>query len=165
MYKALQNQELLSVLFPHAYIYESTRSQKNPLIREEYAQNNETEYILLDGSPGIGCPVIASITSVDKILIVTEPSKSAVSDLKRLILLIKYFNIPMSLIINKSDIFTPIIEEIVDLCKINKIEIISKIPYNEKVIEALNNNQSIIQYDSNNVVSREIKKISDKIFN
>ena len=154
--------------FAHLLPGEDISGKLVTAVREKaskYAQNNETEYILLDGSPGIGCPVIASITSVDKILIVTEPSKSAVSDLKRLILLIKYFNIPMSLIINKSDIFTPIIEEIVDLCKINKIEIISKIPYNEKVIEALNNNQSIIQYDSNNVVSREIKKISDKIFN
>ena len=154
--------------FAHLLPGEDISGKLVTAVREKafkFAQRHETEYILLDGSPGIGCPVIASITGVDKLLIVTETSKSAISDLKRLILLIKHFNIPMSLVINKSDIFTPIIDEIVDLCKVNKIEIISMIPYNEKVIEALNNNQSIIQYDSNNIVSLEIKKISEKIFN
>ena len=154
--------------FAHLLPGEDISGKLVTAVREEtikYARKHMTDYILLDGSPGIGCPVIASITGVDKIIIVTEPSKSAVSDLKRLILLIKHFNIPMILIINKADIFSPIIDEIIDLCNVNNIELISRIPYNEKVLEALNNNQSIIQYDENNIVSQEIKKISDKIFN
>lgn len=131
----------------------------------DYAQEHESEYILLDGSPGIGCPVIASITGVDQILIVIEPSKSALSDLKRLMLLIQHFAIPTSLVINKYDLFSPLVDEIIDLCEVNNIEIIGKIPYNEKVNEALHNNQSIIQYDKKNIVSQEIIKISEKLFN
>ena len=130
-----------------------------------YAQEHGSELVILDGSPGIGCPVIASITGVDKVIIVTEPSKSALNDLIRLIQLVKHFKIPINLVINKCDIFLPVVDEIQELCKLNDIEIISMIPYDEKVIEALNNNQSIITFDFENVVSKEIQKIYEKVMN
>ena len=70
----------------------------------ESSQNLGLDTILIDGPPGIGCPVIASITGANYLLIVTEPSKSAIHDMERLVKLAEHFRIPTAVCINKCDI-------------------------------------------------------------
>lgn len=102
---------------------------------------------IIDGSPGIGCPVIASITGVDMVLIITEPSLSGMSDMKRILKTIQIFNIKACVCINKYDICTEISDEIESFCKENDIFLAGKIPYDENVSKAINNGDSIAKYN------------------
>ena len=84
---------------------------------KKIAQKYNSKYILIDGSPGIGCPVIASLSGVDLALIVTEPSISGKNDMIRIHMLIKKLNINTGIIVNKSDLNKKIFTEIEDYAK------------------------------------------------
>ena len=127
------------------------------------AENTNKELILIDGSPGIGCPVISSITGVDLVLFVTEPSKSGFSDLKRVAEVIKHFDIPALAVINKYDINEKISRQIEDYLKEEDIELVGKISYSSDVVDNLRNAQLIVEQDKNNQVSKEIQGIWNKI--
>ena len=75
------------------------------------------EYILIDASPGIGCPVIASVVGSDYVIAVTEPTPSGLADLKRALQVVEYFGIPYSIIINRYDINKAWTEKIEDFAK------------------------------------------------
>lgn len=94
------------------------------------------ELILVDGSPGIGCPVIASLTGADFSLIVTEPTQSAIHDMKRVIDLTKRFNIDVALCINKSDLNRDLVEEIKQFAENEDIPLIGELPYNASIPKA-----------------------------
>ncbi len=79
---------------------------------------------ILDGSPGIGCSVIASITANDWVLIITEPTKSGLEDFNRIYELTKHFNIPALACINKYDINAEMTKEIENYCMKNKIPLV-----------------------------------------
>ena len=68
------------------------------------AEERNMDIVIVDGAPGVGCPVISSITGVDYVVIVTEPTMSGLHDMKRAAELVRGFNIPSSLVINKWDI-------------------------------------------------------------
>ncbi|MFO7611369.1 MAG: ATP-binding protein [Clostridia bacterium] len=104
-------------------------------------------YAIIDGSPGIGCPVIASLTGVDMVLIVAEPSLSGISDMQRVIETAKIFMIETVVCINKYDINIRNTEKIESLCKDAGIPVSGRIPYDEKVIHAVNNGMSIVELD------------------
>lgn len=99
---------------------------------------------IIDGSPGIGCPVIASITGVDMVLIVTEPSISGINDLNRIIETVSYFGTDMAICINKYDVNITISKKIKTLCKKLNIPYIGSIPYDETVINAVNQRKTIV---------------------
>ncbi len=131
------------------------------LIRKEakrIALEQNSELIIADGSPGIGCPVIASITGTDLIIIVTEPTISAQHDLERVIELIVHFKIPAIICINKFDINLKIAKEIETNANRNGINIWAKIPYDEVMTKAQVAGQSIIEY-ANNAVTESIKAL------
>jgi MinD superfamily P-loop ATPase len=135
-------------------------------VREKAAQKAEKlnkDLVLIDGSPGIGCPVISSITGVDLVLFVTEPSKSGFSDLKRVAQVIKHFNIPALAVINKYDINEKISKEIENYLKEEEIELVGKISFSSDIVDSLRNAELIVEKDQNNNVSREIKFIWKKI--
>jgi len=113
---------------------------------------------ILDGSPGIGCSVIASITANDWVLIITEPTKSGLEDFNRIYELTKHFNIPALACINKYDINEEMTKEIENYCMKNKIPLVGKIPYDEVVIESINNLKPIIYYENSkaNLAIREM---------
>ncbi len=105
------------------------------------------ELAIIDGSPGIGCPVIASINGVDFLLIVAEASSSGLSDLSRLVKTAQTFQTPMAICINKytnNSIYTQKIEE---FCQDNAIPFVGKIPYDPKVSIALNQGKSIAEIE------------------
>jgi MinD superfamily P-loop ATPase len=123
------------------------------LVREnakDIAEKNGKELILIDGPPGIGCPVIASISGVDLVLIVTEPTLSAIHDLERIVGVAKHFKISVVVCINKYDINIDNSKKIELYCKKNFIEIVGRLPYNNIVSEAMVNEKSVVEFTNNN---------------
>ncbi len=121
------------------------------------------ETIVIDGPPGIGCPVISTITGVDHVVIVTEPTISGLHDLKRAVEITSKFNAKAWVFINKYDLNLDLVDSIEYYCKEVNIPIVCKIPFDTKFIEALVNCKSIIEYDSHSYIASEIKKAFDKI--
>jgi MinD superfamily P-loop ATPase len=101
------------------------------------AQKNNLEYVIIDGPPGIGCPVIASLTGVDIALIVTEPTLSGIHDMTRVLKLANSLGIKAACVINKYDININNTEKISDLCHNTETPILGQIPYDESVIESI----------------------------
>lgn len=130
---------------------------------KETASKTQADYILTDGPPGIGCPVISSVTGVDLVIAVTEPTLSGWHDLERLIELIKRFHTPVKVIINKYDLNVPMSLEIANQLETLGIEVIGKIPYDESMIIALLESKTITEYDPEGFTASEIRKIWDTI--
>lgn len=107
---------------------------------------DQADLVIIDGSPGIGCPVIASLSGVDLALIVTEPSVSGISDLDRIIRTAKIFEVDTAVCINKYDIDLDNSHRIQSLCDRENIEVVGRIPFDATVLEAVNNQKSIIDY-------------------
>jgi MinD superfamily P-loop ATPase len=99
---------------------------------------------IIDGSPGIGCPVISSISGVDLVLIVAEPSLSGLSDLKRTLQTVRTFQIPMAICVNKWDLDKEKTKEIQTLSTEEGIPFVGTIPFDPAVVEANNTGKSIM---------------------
>jgi MinD superfamily P-loop ATPase len=110
------------------------------------AEEKKKELIIIDGPPGIGCPVIASISGVDLVLIVTEPTLSAIHDLERILSVAYHFKIPAVVCINKFDINLENTEKIENYCKSNNIEVVGKLPYDNIVTKAMIHEKTIVEY-------------------
>ena len=130
---------------------------------KKIAEDKEKDLIIIDGPPGIGCPVISAITGVDLVLIVTEPTLSGISDLKRIEGVAKHFEIPAFVCINKYDLNLENTNEIVDFCKNRSVEVIGKIPYDTVVTKALISEKNIIEYDPGSNISKDIINMWEKI--
>lgn len=126
----------------------------------EYKKNSE--YIIIDSSPGIGCSVISSITGNDAVIIVTEPTKSGLEDLVRVYELTKHFNILAFVCINKYNINKEITLEIEEYCRKEGVSVVGKIPYDEIIVESINDLKPIIYYknsEANNAIREMWKKV------
>lgn len=119
---------------------------------------------IIDGSPGIGCPVIASISGVDFVLIVAEPTISGMHDMKRIIETSKHFGVSCAVCINKFDVNEDTANEIESYCNGLSVPVIGRIPYDGTVVKAVNNCQSIATYPES-PAGKAIKAIWDKIYN
>lgn len=128
----------------------------------EIAQRNDLKLVIVDGPPGIGCPVIASITGVDLVVIVTEPTFSAISDLKRVLTLTQHFGIQSMVLINKSDLNPENTKEVEGFCRQEKIELAGKLPFDNAFTQAMVEGKTIIEHSDSNLV-KEIKSIWDRI--
>ena len=102
---------------------------------------------IIDGSPGIGCPVIASLSGVDMVLIVAEPSVSGISDMERIIKTAQGFETEIAVCINKYNTNFEKTEEIVAYCQTIGVPFVGKIPFDAKVVEAVNQGKSIVEVD------------------
>ncbi|MDH5449969.1 MAG: 4Fe-4S binding protein [Candidatus Bathyarchaeota archaeon] len=130
------------------------------LVRHNARQTAEEEnhnLILIDGPPGISCPVIASVTGVDAGLVVTEPTLSGIHDLRRALELLNHFNVLPLVCVNKYDINRENTERIVKFCEKNKVEVAGKIPFDPIVTEAMVAGKTIVEHSPENMVSREIE--------
>ncbi len=116
---------------------------------KKIADEKGIELMLVDGSPGIGCPVISSLSGADFVVIVTEPTLSGLHDLKRVYDLVKQFKISAGCIINKFDINSRVSEQIRAFLEENQILHITSLPYNESFIHALTMGKTIVEYDHN----------------
>ena len=103
----------------------------------ELARKMDAHYILIDGSPGIGCSVISSLTNAGQAVIVTEPSISAYHDLLRVSDLVDQLSIPVSVVINKFDLSLELTEKIEAFCREKGIPVVLKLPFNEDMIKAI----------------------------
>jgi MinD superfamily P-loop ATPase len=127
------------------------------------AENLGADLILCDGSPGIGCPVIASLTGTDLAVIITEPTPSGLHDMNRVLELCKHFRVAAKVIINKYDLspdYSSIIEK--ELKK-NGIPLIGKIPFDDVFIKAMIAGKTVIEYDDKSNLSKNIKQIWQNI--
>lgn len=109
-------------------------------VRKISEQNNSGEmFSLIDGSPGIGCVVIASITGADAVVIVTEATLSGKSDLERVQKVVEHFGIKTFVCINKYDLNKSVTKDIEEFCHLNEIAVIGRIPFEPKIVYALQN--------------------------
>lgn len=125
-------------------------------------EKENTEWLIIDGPPGIGCPVNASISQMHFALIITEPTLSGLHDLKRIIELTQKFNVPTSVVVNKYDLNDVLTEQIENFAKEKSIPVIGKIPFDMKVVEALQNGKSILEYKDSHA-SLEITNIWNEL--
>jgi len=112
------------------------------------AEREGLELILCDGAPGIGCPVIASITGADLVLIVTEPTLSGLHDLERVHSLIKHFGVPALVCVNKYDINTQLSEEIEAVAQRLGATVVGRVRYDHAFTKAQIEGLSLIEYDA-----------------
>ncbi len=101
------------------------------------AFDDEADLLLIDGPPGIGCPVIASLAGADLALIVTEPTVSGAHDLQRALGLAAHFNIPAAVLLNKSDLSPAQAEPIAAYCAAMGIPLVGRLPYDSAVTAAM----------------------------
>jgi MinD superfamily P-loop ATPase len=102
--------------------------------------------ILGDGPPGTGCPVIASVTGTDLIVIVTEPTVSGVHDMERVLKLSAHFRVPAVIVINKADLNEEQARRIEVLAAENHSRVIGRIPFDREVNDALMAGKTVIEY-------------------
>jgi MinD superfamily P-loop ATPase len=107
----------------------------------------DVEFAIIDGSPGIGCPVIASLSGVDMVLIVAEPSISGISDMERIINTAAKFGIKTAVCINKFDTNMQNTEKIENFCTDQGISLMGRIPFDSNAVKAINNGQTIVDLD------------------
>lgn len=117
-------------------------------VKKSLKENAEdAEFAIIDGSPGIGCPVIASISGVDLVLVVAEPSVSGISDLKRIIKTVEKFQTKAMVCVNKFDTNLDKTKEIKDYCSSNDILYVGEIPFDKAAIKAVNEGITIADVD------------------
>jgi len=129
---------------------------------KQLAEGEDKDLILIDGPPGIGCPVIASVTGVDLVVIVTEPTLSAIHDMERVFGVTQHFGIPAVVCVNKSTINPENTLQIEQYCKDNVLQVVGKIPYDTAITEAMIHEQSIIEF-SDGMLSEEIQEMWHRI--
>ena len=152
----------------HALLHpgESNSGKLVTLVRQNakiLAEKENCDLIIIDGSPGIGCPVIASITGVDAALVVTEPTLSGIHDLERVLKLLDHFNVSPLVCINMYDVNTGNTNKILSFCKENGIEVVGIIPFSSEVTQAMVNGKTIVEYSPESSVAEEIMKMWEKI--
>ena len=125
---------------------------------KELAEKNGLDYIISDGPPGIGCPVISSLSGTSLALIVTEPTLSGIHDMERVLAVCKHFGVPAMVCINKYDLNDKNTIAIHDYCRENGIDVAAMIPFDNAVTEAMVKGVSVVEH-SDGRVAREIKSL------
>jgi len=130
---------------------------------KELAEKLGVNSVITDGPPGIGCPVISSLSGASLALLVTEPTLSGIHDLERVIGVCDHFGVPVMVCINKHDINDENTSRIEDYCSKKNIDIAARIPYDDVVTEAMIHGEPVVTYDHDNKVSRRIEELWDKV--
>lgn len=121
------------------------------------------ELAVIDGSPGIGCPVIASISGVDMVLIVAEPSLSGISDMERIVKTAETFRTKTAVCVNKADVNPAKTEEIRTFCGENRIPFVGVIPFDPEAVKAVNSGKSIAEADCPS--GQAVRSVYGKVMN
>ena len=120
------------------------------------AEELEKDLVLVDGSPGIGCPVIASIANIDASVVVVEPTLSGIHDLKRALELLEHFEIKPMVVINKYDINEENTSDLEKFCKENNIELLGKIPFDPTVTKSMVQRTPIVEFNPDSPAAKAI---------
>jgi len=128
----------------------------------QIAQERNLDYILSDGPPGIGCPVISSLSGANAALLVTEPTLSGIHDLERVLGVCRHFGVTAEVCINKYDLNEENTRRIEGYCADQGISVAARIPFDNAVTEAMVRGKPVVEYASGRV-SQEIEKLWDGI--
>ena len=131
------------------------------LVREnakKLAEERGSDLVLVDGPPGIGCPVIASLADIDKGLVVVEPTLSGIHDLKRALQLLEHFSVEPLVCVNKHDINDENTAEIQNFCDRNGIDVVGLIPFDPVVTEAMVAGQPVVEFSPDGKASKAIEE-------
>lgn len=141
----------------------STTSGKLVSDSKEHAKNlkefEESNLVLIDGPPGIGCPVIATISGLDYIITITEPTPSGLHDVIRAIEVVNQFNIPFGIIINKHDLESPFKEEFHEFIEKTGFNVLGRIPFDLSIPEAMSFAKAVIEFKPESEASLAILNI------
>ena len=118
------------------------------------AEKEGADYVISDGSPGIGCPVISSLSGANLTLLVTEPTLSGIHDLERVLGVCRHFGIPALVCINKYDINKDNAREIERYCRSQEVKVAARIPFDNVVTEAMIHGLPVVEYIGNGVSTR-----------
>lgn len=124
------------------------------------ANSIEKEILIVDGAPGIGCPVISSLSGASSVVLITEPSLSGFHDLKRVYELVKRFDLKVGCIINKYDLNLEITTEIEKFLIKEHIEHIANFQYDKSFYEAMTQGKTVMEYDN-----IDLKKLMEQSWN
>ncbi|KYC49363.1 MAG: Heterodisulfide reductase subunit A-like protein [Candidatus Methanofastidiosum methylothiophilum] len=158
-------------LLSHAFLKPGAESS-GKLVNEvrknaiEISIKNNKELILIDGPPGIGCPLISTITGINLAIVVTEPTFSAIHDLERVFEVNKHFGVKSVVCINKSDINSFNTSKIKEYCDLNDIVVIGELPYDPIVNSAIVSRKTLLEISDSSLSSKIIeiwKKILEEI--
>lgn len=120
----------------------------------------DAEVAIIDGSPGIGCAVIASLSGVQLALIVAEPSVSGISDLQRIIHTAEIFHVIPAVCVNKYDTNIENTDKIEDFCYRHDIPFVGRIPFDLEAVHAINSGETIVDRDC--AAGRAVREIYEK---
>ncbi len=146
----------------HLGIGEENSGKLVSLIRKQaqiLAQENQLELIVTDGPPGIGCPVIASITGASAVLIVVEPTVSGLHDMKRVAELALHFKIPAMVCINKYDLNTEMTQAIESETEKLNLLTVGRIPFDPAFTMAMVNGKTIMEYAPSSELAETVNSI------
>ncbi len=129
---------------------------------KEIAEKSGFDFVIIDGPPGIGCPVIASLSGTDMALVVTEPTLSGIHDMERVVQMAHYFKIQTACCLNKYDLNLANSSQIENWCQENSIPLVGKIPFDNTVTESIVQGVPFIDF-SKNSTSKTIADIWHKI--
>ena len=121
------------------------------------------DLILIDGSPGIGCPVISSIAGASLVCVVTEPTLSGLHDLRRVVDLTAHFNMPASVCVNKADINADMTARILAYCAEYALPVVGAIPYDPIMVEAVVKQTPLTVLSPDAPTARAIRKIWERL--
>ena len=126
----------------------------------------QAEFAVIDGSPGIGCPVIASISGVHMVLIVAEPSVSGISDMERIVRTAKTFHTKLAVCVNKYDINLENTKKIEQFCSENSLPLVGRIPFDPEAVRAVNSGITIVDIDcaAGRAVAAVYEKVKEILF-
>ena len=122
------------------------------------AERENLDFIITDGPPGIGCPVISSLSGASLALLVTEPTLSGIHDLERVIGLCRHFGVPVLVCVNKYDLNEENTYRIESYCGSEGIEVAARISFDNVITEAIVRGLPVVEY-SNNKVTQQIKEL------
>jgi MinD superfamily P-loop ATPase len=131
------------------------------------ALDTNSQMVIVDGPPGIGCPVIAAAAGADLALVLTEPSAAGIHDLRRVLQTTAHFRIPTLVVINKADIYPEGAAQIGTVCGELGVELIGQIPFDPTVTEAMLNGEPVTAYraeaSSSQALAAIWKIVSDRL--
>ncbi|KPK96291.1 (4Fe-4S)-binding protein [bacterium SM23_31] len=129
---------------------------------KKIAEEQHKDHVIIDGPPGIGCPVVASITNTDLALIITEPTLSGIHDMERVAAVAEHFGIQTKVVINKYDINLKNTRDIRTICQNKNIEVLAQLPFSEDVNKSLVKCIPIVEL-CNSQITEDITDLWNKV--
>lgn len=150
----------------HARLYPGAENSGKLVshVREQARQeavSKHIPFILVDGPPGIGCPVIASVTGASAVLVVTEPTPSGVHDLERVLVLSRHFRIPAYVLINKADLSEAFCQRITECAIAQNAQVIGALPYSPVFTAAQLQGKSVLEAFPDSPEANQIRSMYD----